>query len=240
MSFQRLVLGLVVVTVSFLEAFAAGDVGDGGRGANLAAYLRSQQPNRSMTNTATLVIRDSDARRQRIAVNIETVVNGANWIIRYRSISAGQPVTLSIGHAPDGVLTYECAAGGVTNSLPVNQVWGSFLGSDFWIADLGMEFLHWPQQRIIKQESSNGRLCDILESTNPSTNGLYATVRSAVDVEHKAILSAEAFDAQRRRVKQFAIKGAIELRGATIAGLIMTDDRKGSKSELVPDERREP
>ena len=240
MRFQRLALAIAIVKVSLLNAFAAGDAGDAGRGASLAAFLRSQQPDRSATNSATLVIRDADARRQRIPVNIETVVDGVNWIIRYRSNSAGQPSVLSIGHTPDGVLTYEWTAGGVTNSLPVNQVWGPFLGSDFWIADLGMEFLHWPQQRIIKQESSNGRLCDILESTNPSTNGLYTTVRSAVDVEHKAILSAEAFDSQRRRIKQFAIKGAIEIRGATIAGLIMTDDRKGSKSELVPDERREP
>ena len=33
-----------------------------------------------------------------------------------------------------------------------------------------------------------------------------------------------------------AIKGAIEVRGATILGLVMVDDRKGTKTELVPDE----
>jgi len=56
--------------------------------------------------------------------------------------------------------------------------------SDFWIADFGLEFLFWPEQKILKKEFHNNCACVVLESTNPSsrTNG-YARVVSWIDEE---------------------------------------------------------
>ena len=43
-----------------------------------------------------------------------------------------------------------------------------FAGSDFWIADLGLEFFHWPEQKVLKKEFRRNCSCVVLESTNPN------------------------------------------------------------------------
>ena len=81
-----------------------------------------------------------------------------------------------------------------------------FAGSDFWLADLGLEFFHWPQQKILPKTINlkRGRAYTLLESTNPnpSTNG-YSHVLSWIDQETGGILQAEAYDAQGKLLKEF-------------------------------------
>ena len=79
-----------------------------------------------------------------------------------------------------------------------------FAGSDFWIADLGLEFFHWPEQKILKKEFRRGRGCMVLESTNPnpSTNG-YSRVDSWIDKESGGIVQAKAYDAKGKLLKEF-------------------------------------
>lgn len=82
-----------------------------------------------------------------------------------------------------------------------------FANSDFWFADLGLEFLHWTGQKILKRESSHTRICNVLESTNPnpSTNG-YSRVVSWVDEESDGIVHAEAYDSKNKLLKVFDLK----------------------------------
>src|SRR5436190_1178348 len=42
-----------------------------------------------------------------------------------------------------------------------------FAGSDFWLCDLALEFLHWPEQKILKTELRKTLSCKVLESINP-------------------------------------------------------------------------
>jgi len=42
-----------------------------------------------------------------------------------------------------------------------------FADSEFWVADLGLEFLHWPRQRLLKKEMRHSKSCEVLESVNP-------------------------------------------------------------------------
>src|SRR5690348_13732646 len=53
-------------------------------------------------------------------------------------------------------------------NLSVSETSIPFAHSDFWICDLGLEFFHWPEQKIIKKEFARGRGCMVLESTNPN------------------------------------------------------------------------
>ena len=46
-----------------------------------------------------------------------------------------------------------------------------FAGSDFWVADLGLEFLHWPQQRLSKKEMRRSRFCAASPSSPPRAIG---------------------------------------------------------------------
>ena len=91
-----------------------------------------------------------------------------------------------------------------------------FANSDFWIADLGLEFFHWPQQKVLPKTTNlkRGRDYTLLESTNPnpSTNG-YSRVLSWIDKETGGILEAEAYDAQSKLLKDFAPKSFKKVNG---------------------------
>ena len=81
-----------------------------------------------------------------------------------------------------------------------------FAGSDFWIADLGLEFFHWPEQKILPNPTplKRSRSYTLLESINPnpSTNG-YSRVLSWIDKESGGILEADAFDTKGKLLKVF-------------------------------------
>jgi hypothetical protein len=90
----------------------------------------------------------------------------------------------------------------------------SFAQSDFSIADLGLEFLHWPAQKILKKESRRTRPCMVLESTNPnpSTNG-YSRVLTWIDNETLGPVFAEAYDAKGKLLKEFEPKDIKKVNG---------------------------
>ena len=79
-----------------------------------------------------------------------------------------------------------------------------FAGSDFWLADLGLEFLHWPGQRLLKKEMRRGQSCNVLESvdTQPAAGG-YSRVVSWLDIDTGGIVHAEAYGAQNNLLKEF-------------------------------------
>jgi len=88
--------------------------------------------------------------------------------------------------------------------------------SDFWVADLGLEFFHWPAQKVLPNPTSvkRGRAYTLLESTNPNpaTNG-YSRVLSWIDKETGGILEAEAYDFNGRLLKDFAPKSFKKVNG---------------------------
>ena len=79
-----------------------------------------------------------------------------------------------------------------------------FANSDFWLGDLGLEFLRWPGQKILRGETMRGVLCKVLESTNPNppTNG-YSRVVTWIDNESLGIVQAKAYDAKGNLLKDF-------------------------------------
>ena len=102
----------------------------------------------------------------------------------------------------------------VNAELTGEQTMTPFAGSDFWISDLGLEFFHWPDQKIIKKEFMRGRGCMVLESTNPnpSPNG-YSRVDSWIDEETLGIVHAEAYDANGKLLKIFDPKSFKKVNG---------------------------
>ncbi|MEI7729968.1 MAG: outer membrane lipoprotein-sorting protein [Verrucomicrobiota bacterium] len=79
--------------------------------------------------------------------------------------------------------------------------------SDFLLGDLGLEFLHWPQQVLIKKELKRGRACQVLES-RPSPTGTslgYGRVLAWVDTETGGIIQADAYDAAGKALKEFQL-----------------------------------
>jgi hypothetical protein len=98
--------------------------------------------------------------------------------------------------------------------LNSEQIMTPFSGSDFWIADLGLEFLHWPQQLLLKQEMRRSRSCNVLDSINPhSSSSGYSRVVSWFDIESGGVVMAQAFDAKDKLLKEFAPKEMKKVQG---------------------------
>ena len=89
-----------------------------------------------------------------------------------------------------------------------------FAGSDFSIADLGLEFLHWPEQDLTKKEVKRSLSCDLLESVNPHlVPGGYSRVISWIDIESHGIVMAQAYDSRGKLLKEFIPKKIEKVRG---------------------------
>ncbi len=144
-----------------------------------------------------------------IPVRLRFVEHPDSWQSIYQAFTPeGQPAeTLVVTGGPGRPNAYQHAVApaapgparpGAESNVP-------FAGSEFWLTDLGLEFLHWPTQQIVKREMRKGRACRVLESVNPNPEQGYARVRSWVDSEHQTILRAEAYDAAGKQVKEFSI-----------------------------------
>jgi hypothetical protein len=178
----------------------------------LVGRLLASRPEKNTTNTGSLRIRQRDVQRE-IPVRFEITASPSALVSIYeaRPNDANLPSTTltvtQIPSQPNEYLLSETRAGS-TNSLPKklsgNETMIPFAGSDFWVADLGLEFLHWPKQRVLKKEMRRGQSCDILESTNPQpVPGAYSRVVSWVDIDSGGIVHADAYDAHNEVLKLF-------------------------------------
>jgi len=203
------------------------------QGQQLVQKLLDERPTGSFTNTGVLQIRNAQGKRSEVPVKCEviTTLTNSNWESVYEAGGTNQAFTLLVIHATDQLNQYfyrTNSAEGVPilTDIPIlghlfrsHQLTGAelmtpFAGSDFWICDLGLEFLHWPGQKILKKEFARGRGCMVLESTNPnpSTNG-YSRVVSWIDEESYGIAQAEAYDFNNKLLKEFAPKSFKKVNG---------------------------
>jgi len=115
-----------------------------------------------------------------------------------------------------------------------DQTLNSFAGSDFWLCDLGLEFLHWPQQKYLKQEPRVLGPSLVLESTNPNpgTNG-YSRVVSWFDKDSLGLVEAYAYDVNGKKLKNFYPKDIKRVNGQwQVQTLVMENLQTGSKSRI--------
>ena len=167
------------------------------------------------TTTGTMAIRSSKSFIQ-FPIRFQTVLTPTNWISLYEAKLTNRTEVISIVHTGPSNIYYSGAfqsiSLGSNDAQVVSQptrlsgqaIFAAFAGSDFSIADLGLEFLHWPDQRLLQKEMRRSRSCRVLESTNPHpVPGGYARVKSWVDAESHGILYAEAYDVNGKELKEF-------------------------------------
>jgi hypothetical protein len=232
-------------------------------GAVLVQEILAQRPDANVSLTGTLKIRDANGRRSEVPVRFETVVTKTCWLAIYEAIGgtnlanpasashSRQPavVKLSVTRNGPGSNQYEArlssdglaswthgeALSSRADIIPVREeTMLSFAGSDFWVADLGLEFFHWPEQRLIKKELRRSRSCRVLESVNPllATNG-YSRVVSWIDRETLGIIHAEAFDANGRLLKEFDPKSFKKVNGQwELQEMEIRNVQTGSRSRI--------
>lgn len=132
-----------------------------------------------------------------------------NWQMTYEIPAAAAPPgeRLVVQHVLGDRNVYLHARG--SNALAVvtgDALAAGLAGSDFALMDLGLEFLHWPHQHLLKRETRKGRACQVLES-RPAAGAPagYARVVSWIDAEADGVLVAEAYDAAGKLVKEFEV-----------------------------------
>ncbi len=144
-----------------------------------------------------------------IPVRLRFIEQGDSWQSIYEAFTPeGLPAeTLVVTGGLGRPNQYQHAVAPATLGAPKSGTESNvpFASSEFWLTDLGLEFLHWPSQQIVKREMRKGRACRVLESVNPNPGQGYARVRSWVDSEHQTILRAEAYDAAGKTLKEFSI-----------------------------------
>lgn len=251
-SLRDLVAVVAMVCVIFslaAKADTTNDLSDAEiQGRALAEKILAQRPTQNYTNTGVLQIRGA-SRHVDVPVQFEVLTQTAGWQAIYETRITNAAVmdqrtyfgALTINHPEHGSGVYIIPNVNPpptdTNSfyyLAGDQIMSPFSASDFWVCDLGLEFFHWPQQKVIKKEFHRQCPCTVLESTNPNptTNG-YSRVDCWIDNDSLGIVEAYAYDANGKKLKNFYPKNLQKVNGQyQVESMVIEDLQTGSKSTL--------
>jgi Outer membrane lipoprotein-sorting protein len=215
-------------------------------GQALAAELRSMKPEENLQVNGVIRIQDADGKRTRIPFHYQFISGEKVWHNVYETkpdghVAAEKLVIVHTEGQPNRYLHSRASGADGPVAEPValtgDQAMAPFANSDFWLADLGLEFLHWPEQRIVEEahiRMRKGRPCKVLESIN-STPGAagYTRVRSWIDTEKKQPILAEAYGPDNKRIKEFEIGSVTKVNGQwQLKNMEMRDTKKDSRTVL--------
>jgi hypothetical protein len=191
-------------------------------GRQLVSEILSETPATNLTQTGVLKIHNSEGTTI-IPIDFITEVGQGIWRVIYDATITGNPGTwesLMIVHQDGQPNQYLYSSAnssvpvrGPMKSLTQTQIMSPFAGSDFWIADLGPEFFHWPQQIVTGHETRRTRDCTVLESHNPNPDNGYSRVVTWIDNQTLGIIHAEAYDTHDKLLKVFDPKKVKKVNG---------------------------
>ncbi len=217
------------------------------QGRALVQKILGQRPAENFTNTGSLQIRDAKGTHLTIPVECKTVVTMTNWQSIYKASWTNKTEGLWVIHAANTSNAYGHDTGYLVGDIPVlghlfsgpkklsdAEVMIPFAGSDFWLCDLGLEFFHWPQQKVLKKEFHRQCACTVLESTNPNPapNG-YSRVVSWIDEDSLGIVEAWAYVVNGKQLKNFYPKNFEKVNGQyQLQSMVMENVQTGSRTVL--------
>ena len=201
-------------------------------GSQLARTIRELVPEKNVEIRAAMevIVREGKRLKTDVVIQVEKL-GQAEWQTTYTAkrdeeISEYWRVHHEIGQ-PN---RYEKKSGLAKRA----EIYSSLAGSSFFIADLGMDFLHWPSQVVLKTQRRKSRLCYVLESRNLKPGkGEYHRVVSWVDKKSGGILLADIYSGEAKPVKRFAVKGLTKKNGQwQVDEMEMRDTKTGTRSRL--------
>ena len=201
-------------------------------GNQLAKTIRNLIPEENVEIRATMEVIERENKRLETEVVIQVEKLGlAQWQTTYKAkrdedVSEHWRVRREIGQ----LNRYEHKG----RLAKRTEILSSMAGSSFYIADFGMEFLHWPSQTVLKTQRRKSRLCHVLESRNPKpAEGEYHRVVSWVDKETGGILLADIYTVEIKPRKHFAVKGLAKKDGRwQVDEMEMRDTKTRARSRL--------
>ncbi|HEY1490973.1 MAG TPA: hypothetical protein VGF90_08030, partial [Verrucomicrobiae bacterium] len=136
-------------------------------GRALVDEMLSQQPDESAT-TGIMSIRSKKGYAQ-VSIRFQTIVTRTNWASVYQATRSNKAENITVVHTrgqpnvyysgPNPFIAADAAKAPVSAPLSAQAILAPFAGSDFSNADLGLEFLHWPDQRRLQKEMKRSRSC---------------------------------------------------------------------------------
>ena len=241
---------LVLATGLNLTAGTTNELSDAAlEGRNLARQLCEQRPLENFTNTSTVSIRPAKGRKREFPMLTVTTLTATNWTTVYEirpNPNAPENQRLTVTHSGTQPNHYSLIRGQTNDiadgsGLPeAASPMSAFADSDFWLADLGLEFLHWPGQNLLRKELRSGQSCYVLESLNPLPVARgYARVVSWIDIDsvqqsdQPGLIHANAYDASGKMLKEFEWKEVAKVNGRwQVSEVQMRNLQTGSRTIL--------
>lgn len=215
---------------------------DKGEGKALVEDLLTRMPREDTQILGLLKIRPPDGSLLEIPTRMTVHLTPESWNDRYETQpAAGRPGEILVikhrGKEPSEYLHATFQKGDEPPELqPIEgaDLYKPLAGSDFFLADLGLEFLHWPSQKIVKKEMRKSRSCRVVESINPNpSTGPYSRVLSWLDFETGNLIRAEGYDANNRLLKEFSIQKIARSEGkAQLKEIEMLNEQTDSRTRL--------
>lgn len=212
-------------------------------GAELARKLRDAAPEGESSFSGVLIITGKDDWVRTVPLQSAITVSPTNWVVSYRAgaTNGSAPESLTIVHVIGQPNQFNYRVGETARANP--PLTNAFAGSDFWLIDLGLDFLHWPKQRRLRHEMRSSRSCHVLESARPDAADKtgYARVVSWVDIETGGLIRAEAYDFSGRLVKEFKVDRFRKVEGRyQLESMIIWSRLTGQETVLKFDLRAKP
>jgi len=212
----------------------------------LVRDILAQTPEKQTSLSGVLKIRDAEGKRSEVPLRYTIIPEEGGWRGVYETGStpwrgAERLIILHRDHQPNEYIYSPAGGPGDVPKEPMRltgeQAAISLAGSDFWLSDLGMEFLHWPEQRLVRDakiKMRQSRPCKVIESASPNPSATkYALVRSWLDAESGAPIYAEGFDQDGQGIKIFSIHGFTKANGRwQPKELEMLNEKTDSKTRL--------
>jgi hypothetical protein len=202
----------------------------------LVAQMLAQRPAESGTNDAVLKISPGKNKWHEAPLKISIFAEGNAVSTLYETANTNATTTrLLIKHVRGAPTVYELweGQGDAGRKLSGTESMMPFAGSDFWLADLGLEFLHWPNQRLLKKELRRHQACGVLESTNPQTNG-YSRIVCWVDLDAPhGIVHADGYGPDGQLLKVFDPTSIKKVHGEyELAEMEIRNRKTGSRTRI--------
>jgi hypothetical protein len=209
-------------------------------GKELVVRLLELQPAEGMTNSAMLTNTIKRKLQFVVPLRIDVSVTESNWTTCYAQLGTNGNVEkrFIVVRSPAGANDYFVES--ITNGFTAKQELRGpdaavpIAGSDFTLADVGMEFLRWPTQRLLSKEICRSQSCDKLESlAPPGWTNEYVRVVSWFDIDTGGPVLVEAFNAAGKLVKEFKPNDFKKVNGQwQVEEIEISNPQTGSRSTI--------
>ena len=151
-------------------------------GEDLALSIRNSIPSENISINASMEVTLKNRKRLKTALTIETKLLGKDEFLTIYKTKLEKNFTTweirrKIGHPNKYNIEQP-----KNDAEKKQNLYIELAGSSFTLADFGLEFLHWPNQKTIRKQRRKSRLCNVLESKPAKAIKVeYSRVHSWVD-----------------------------------------------------------